>query len=148
MKIDHICFAFGNIGEGIDYWRDVFAYHQMTDVVINTRQKVKVVFMEQTDSVLVKLIEPLEDNAVLQRFIQRGGGFHHLCVKSDKMEEGIDELREKGLRLMVPPQPGEAFNNQPIAFMLGKYGMNVEVIDTDEKAARLPGPGDYRGEEE
>lgn len=134
MKIDHICFAVKNLGEGIAYWEDVFGYRQMTEVVQNSLQKVKVVFLSKEDSVLVKLIEPVEGNQSLINFVNRGGGFHHLCFRVDKMDEQIGELKEKGLLMLVPPQPGEAFNNHNIAFMLARYGLNVELIDTNEKA--------------
>jgi len=134
MKIDHICFAVKNIGEGISYWESVFGYRQMTEVVINSLQKVKVTFLSKEDSVLVKLIEPLEDNRSLVSFVNRGGGFHHLCFKVENMEEQLMELKGKGLLTLVPPQPGEAFNNHNIAFLLARYGLNIELIDTDEKA--------------
>lgn len=137
MIIDHICFAVKNIEEGIEYWDKVFDYKQMTQIVINSLQKVKVTFLRKEGSLMVKLIEPLENNQSLLNFVNRGGGFHHLCFKCDKIDDKIDDLREKGLIMLVPPQPGEAFNNNKIAFLLAKYGMNVELIDTDEKAARL-----------
>ena len=38
---------------------------------------------------------------------------------------------------LVQPQPGEAFNNHNIAFLLARYGLNIELIDTDEKAGLL-----------
>lgn len=137
MKIDHICFAVKNLGEGIAYWKNVFGYRQMTEVVKNSLQKVNVVFMCKEESVLVKLIEPVEDNQSLTNFVNRGGGFHHLCFRIDNMENQLSELKEKGLLMLVPPQPGEAFNNHYIAFMLARYGLNVELIDTDEKAGLL-----------
>jgi len=134
MKIDHICFAVKNISEGISYWESVFGYRQMTEVVQNSLQKVKVVFLCKEESVLVKLIEPLEDNLSLVNFVNRGGGFHHLCFRVDDMATQLIDLTEKGLLTLVPPQPGEAFNNHDIAFLLAKYGLNIELIDTDEKA--------------
>lgn len=134
MKIDHICFAVKKIGEGISYWESVFGYRQMTEVVQNSLQKVKVVFLCKDESVLVKLIEPLEDNKSLVNFVNRGGGFHHLCFRVDDMTAQLIKLTEKGLLTLVPPQPGEAFNNHDIAFLLAKYGLNIELIDTDEKA--------------
>lgn len=137
MKIDHICFAVKNICEGISYWESVFGYRQMTEVVQNSLQKVNVVFLSKDDSVLVKLIEPLEDNLSLVNFVNRGGGFHHLCFRVEDMRGQIKELKDKGLITLVPPQPGEAFNNHDIAFLLAKYGLNIEVIDTDEKAGLL-----------
>lgn len=136
MKLDHICFAVKNIEEGISYWERVFGYRQMTDVVINTLQKVKVVFLSKDESLLIKLIEPLLDNQSLINFVNRGGGFHHICFRVDEMADTLKELNGKGLLTLVPPQPGEAFNNNDIAFLLAKYGINVEIIDTDEKAGR------------
>lgn len=134
MKVDHICFAVKDISEGISYWERVFGYMQMTEVIINSLQKVKVTFLYKDDSVLVKLIEPLSDNESLVNFVNRGGGFHHLCFRVENIDGQISELKEKGLLMLVPPQPGEAFNNHDIAFMLARYGLNVELIDTDEKA--------------
>ena len=134
MKIDHICFAVKNIHEGIDYWTDVFGYRQMTEIVRNSLQKVTVVFLCKDDSVLVKIIEPFEDNQSLINFVNKGGGFHHLCFRVENMAEQLPELTGKGLLTLVPPQPGEAFNNHDIAFLLARFGINIEIIDTDEKA--------------
>lgn len=133
MYIDHICFALKKLEEGIDYWKDVFGYKEMTKPVINTRQKVKVVFLNKEHSLLVKLIEPLQSNRSLCNFVQYGGGFHHICFKCDDMSVTISELKNKDVKMLLPPQPGEAFNNNDIAFFLGKYKTTFEVIDTDEK---------------
>jgi methylmalonyl-CoA/ethylmalonyl-CoA epimerase len=137
MIIDHICFAVRNLEEGIAYWQDIFGYSQMTRPVTNTRQKVKVVFLDKEDSLTVKLIEPLADNPSLIRFIGQGGGFHHLCFRCKDLNTQLGELKEKGLRVLVPPQPGEAFNMQHIAFLWGKNKLNFELIDTEEKAEKI-----------
>lgn len=137
MKIDHICFAVKNLQDGVDYWERVFGYKQMTKIVENTRQKVKVTFLKKKDSITIKLIEPVESNKSLLNFVNRGGGFHHLCFKCSDIEEKTAELHDKGLILLVPPQEGEAFNNNKIAFLLARYGLNIELIDTDEKAEML-----------
>jgi len=137
MIIDHICFAVKDLREGITYWEKIFGYSQMTEIITNTLQKVKVSFLSKEKSLTVKLIEPLGDNQSLLNFVSRGGGFHHICFKCDNIDAGITDLREKGLLTLVPPQPGEAFNNNKIAFLLAKYGLNIELIDTDEKAGLL-----------
>ncbi len=137
MKIDHICFAVKNIEEAVEYWERVFDYRQMTEIIVNSLQKVKVTFLKKPDSILIKLIEPLEDNQSLVNFVNRGGGFHHICFKCDDMNKEIKNLNDKGLLTLVRPQPGEAFNNNNIAFLLARYGLNIELIDTDEKAGIL-----------
>jgi len=137
MKIDHICFAVRNLYDGITYWDRVFGYKQMTKIVENSLQKVKVTFLSKDDSLTIKLIEPLKSNQSLVNFVNRGGGFHHLCFKCSDIDAKMDELTGEGLLTLVPPQPGEAFNNHNIAFLLAKYGLNIELIDTDEKAGML-----------
>jgi methylmalonyl-CoA/ethylmalonyl-CoA epimerase len=137
MIIDHICFAVKNIQEGIEYWERTFEYKQMTNIVENTRQKANIVFLSKNDSVLIKLIEPVEGNLSLLNFVIKGGGFHHLCFKCTEINDGMKELNAKGLITLVSPQPGEAFENESIAFLLGKYGLNVELLDTKKKAGLI-----------
>ncbi|MFW0795311.1 VOC family protein [Gordonia sp. CPCC 205515] len=137
MVIDHICFAVPDIQAAITYWNDVFGYRQSTGIVTNTLQGVRVSFLVKEESLPIKLIEPVPDNAALQKAVSRGGGFHHICFKCDDVEIEIDNLSAKGLRTLVQPQPGEAFNNHAIAFMRARYGLNFELIDTDERAGLL-----------
>ncbi|MBN1414614.1 MAG: VOC family protein [Bacteroidales bacterium] len=134
MVIDHICFAVKDLTEGIHYWTSIFGYRQMTNLIENSRQQVIVVFLKKDNSLTIKLIQPTGQNSSLQKFIEQGGGFHHICFKCDDMTQKIDELKQKGVRLLVPPQPGEAFENHDIAFFWGKNKMNFELIDTDIKA--------------
>ena len=137
MIIDHICFAVKSLDEGINYWQRVFDYRQMTEIIENTRQKVRVVFLSKENSTLIKLIEPTESNQSLVNFVNRGGGFHHICFRCGNINKELTSLSEKGLKTLVPPQPGEAFNNNSIAFLLAKYGLNIELIDTEHKAGLI-----------
>lgn len=145
MIIDHIAFAVRNLENAICYWSQTFGYKQMTGVVVNSLQRVRVVFLSKEKSIMVKLIEPTEGNESLQNFVNRGGGFHHICFRCNDVATAMVDLNMKGMLTLVPPQPGEAFNNHDIAFLLGRYGMNIELIDTEEKADMLPidpEPGD------
>ena len=137
MVIDHICFAVRDLESAIPQWTRAFDYKQLTEIVTNTRQQVKVVFLSKEESVTIKLIEPLEENESVMNFVKRGGGFHHLCFRCADMDQQIGELNEKGLITLVAPQPGEAFENEKIAFMLTRFGVNIELIDTDKKARKI-----------
>jgi len=134
MVIDHLGIAVRNIESGIAQWKEVFGYHQKTEVVINTRQKVKVVFMQKKNSFLIKLIEPFDETSPIASFVKKGGGLHHICFKCDNIDLEMAELKEKGNIILVKPQPGEAFENEKIAFLLGKNNLAIELIDTDKKA--------------
>lgn len=133
MIIDHIGIVVPNLEEGIKQWTNLFGYTQKSETVLNSIQKLHVVFLAKADSLTVKLISPASDDSPIKGFALRGGGLHHLCFICDKLEVHVPILQEKGARLIVPPQPGEAFNNHNIAFLLTPNNLNVELIDTTEK---------------
>jgi len=140
MHIDHIGIVSKNLIKSIKHWETVFNYKQKTEIIINTRQKVKVVFLEKKDSTLIKLIEPTDESSSIYTFAQKGGGLHHLCFKCESLSDTIEEMSQKGLRVLVPPQPGEAFDNKDIAFIYAKQGLNIELIDTKIKAGLITDP--------
>ena len=137
MKIDHIGIVVKSIEKGIDHWTTVFGYRQRTAVVTNSRQKVRVVFMTREDSTEIKLIEPSDETSPVHRFALKGGGLHHLCFKCDDLEAGVEQLKGHKLRMLTPPQPGEAFANEKIAFFFAGQGLNIELVDTDKRAEEL-----------
>lgn len=133
MKLDHIGIVVRSLKGGIQQWEDLFGYKKATDIVLNTRQKVRVVFLAKEGSITVKLIEPSCKESPIFLFARKGGGLHHLCFRCNDMEKQISLLRDKGARCIVPPEPGEAFENNEIAFILAGNNLNIELIDTDKK---------------
>ena len=138
MIIAHIGIVVKSLKHGLELWERVFGYQQMTEVVVNTRQKVKVVFLSKKDSLDIKLIEPVDSSSSIYTLAQRGGGLHHLCFKCNDLETELDNLRNYGLRILTLPEPGEAFQNEKIAFVFAGQGLNVELIDTEKKASLIP----------
>jgi methylmalonyl-CoA/ethylmalonyl-CoA epimerase len=136
MVVDHIGIVVRSLDTAIKSWLKTFGYSQMTQPVVNTRQKVRVVFLSKEGSTLVKLIEPVDSTSPVSALSAKGGGLHHLCFKADNLEETMSRLEAEGARVIVPPEPGEAFENNPIAFVYVN-GLPVEIIATDEKAQRI-----------
>ncbi|MBN2284802.1 MAG: VOC family protein [Tissierellales bacterium] len=134
MIIDHIGIVVRSLEMGIQHWKDIFGYEQLTEPVVNIRQKVKVVFLKKENSTMIKLLEPIDETSPVFNMAKKGGGLHHLCFKCDDMDFTLTEMKEKGLRIITHPQPGEAFENEKIAFFYSKDGVNIELIDTDKRA--------------
>lgn len=134
MQIDHIGIVVLSLEEAVHHWEQVFGYKQYTCKVENTRQKVYVVFLKKEGSLPVKLLEPADKTSPIYRFAKRGGGLHHLCFKCDDLNKEVIRMEELGLRILTPPEPGEAFANEDIAFIFAKQGLNIELIDTDKRA--------------
>ena len=137
MVIDHIGVVVRSLEDGIARWKDSFAYVQNSPIVTNTRQKVRVVFLAKRDSVTVKLVEPSDPSSPVALFARRGGGLHHVCFRCADMSAEIPPLQKKGARLVVAPEPGEAFKSRNIAFLFGQDNLNIELIDTTEKEGWL-----------
>ena len=139
MILDHVGIAVRSIERSVEHWAEVFGYEQATEVVLNTRQKVRVVFLAKPGSLQIKLIEPTDPTSPVHAFTQRGGGLHHLCFRCESVDAEVARLVALGLRVLAPPEPGEAFDNEMIAFVYAGDGLNVELIDTVRRAGRLPG---------
>ncbi|SRR6266496_572342 len=139
MVIDHIGIVVRSIEEGIEQWRELFGYRKNSDIVVNTRQKVRVVFLSKKNSLPVKLIEPSDPASPVLLFARKGGGFHHLCFRCESLKVQIPILEDKGVKFLVSAEPGEAFKNNDIAFFLAKNNLNIELIDTREKQGWLEG---------
>ncbi len=133
MTIDHIGIAVQNLEEGIRHWREFFGYVQVSPIVFNSRQQTKVVFLAKPDSITIKLIEPSSTASPVAGFSRRGGGLHHLCFRCEQLDAAIPQLKRCGARFLVPPEPGEAFCGNRIAFFLAPGNLNIELIDTEEK---------------
>lgn len=137
MVIDHIGIVVGSLEQAIRQWEELFGYRKNSDIVVNTRQKVRVVFLAKEGSLTVKLVEPSDASSPIAAYARRGAaGIHHICFRCDNLELQVPILKNKGARLIVPPEPGEAFNNHRIAFFLAG-SLNVELIDTLEKRGWL-----------
>lgn len=137
MIIDHVGIVVRSLELGIVQWESLFGYTRETEIVTNTRQKVRVVFLSKADSVGIKLIEPSEPSSPIAELARRGGGVHHLCFRCGDLQAEIPALQARGARLIVPPQPGEAFDEHDIAFLFVPGGLNIELIDTMARRGRL-----------
>lgn len=108
--------------------------------VTNTRQKVNVVFLSKEASLDIKLIEPSDAESPLWDFVRKGGGLHHLCFRVPDVSTACMDLASRGARVIAQPSPGEAFDDNLIAFLYLGMGLNVEVIDTDRRRAPVVDP--------
>jgi methylmalonyl-CoA/ethylmalonyl-CoA epimerase len=138
MILDHVGIAVRSLERSLEHWEAVFGYRQETQIVTNTRQKVRVVFLARPGSLQVKLVEPTDPSSPIYAFSQRGGGLHHLCFRAESLSAELARLEALGLRVIAPPQPGEAFEGEEIAFVYAGDGLNIELVDTEKRAGRLP----------
>lgn len=134
MIIDHICIAVKSIKKTRSRLCNILKYQVKTLPTLNTAQDVNVQFLSKSGSLDIKLIEPASRNSPLINFLKsRGEGLHHLCFSSDDVNDSLHTLESNGARITTDPIPGEAFDNELIAFAYIAGGLNIEIIDTDKR---------------
>jgi methylmalonyl-CoA/ethylmalonyl-CoA epimerase len=142
MQLDHVCLAVRKIAAARAMLEKMLGYRARTEPVENTRQQVIVQFLRKPGSIDIKLIEPSGPDSPLVEFIKRGGGgLHHLAFRCDSVSQGCEDLAALGARIVAPPQPGEAFDDAAIAFAFLGMGLNVELIDTDQRRSEISDGG-------
>ena len=55
----------------------------------------------------IELVMPLHDHSEVSAFLQkRGGGIHHIALRTDDVDADIAELKSQGLKIAQEPAPG------------------------------------------
>jgi methylmalonyl-CoA/ethylmalonyl-CoA epimerase len=98
-KINHIAIAVKDVEESLKFWRDAMGL-QVDHIENVPSQKSEVVFIPVGDSG-VELVKPTSPDTGVAKFLEeRGGGMHHLCFEVDNIDEMLNQLKEKGVRLI------------------------------------------------
>lgn len=86
------------------------------------------------DATFIELVEPLDDTSRLWGALQRGGGWHHLCLAVPTEAAGDALMRERRLLPVTPWQPAVLFGGRMVRFV---YSRNRELLElfADEEAA-------------
>jgi methylmalonyl-CoA/ethylmalonyl-CoA epimerase len=129
LKIDHIGIAVKNLDETLKFYRDVLGLEvEGTEVV--EEQKVKVAFLPVGDTE-IELLESTATDGPIARHIERSGeGVQHIAFEVDDIQEGIDYMKSKGMR-MIDEEPRYGAGGAKIAFVHPKSSHRVLVELTE-----------------
>lgn len=98
-KIDHIGIAVKSLEDSLVFYRDLLGLSEEGREEV-TEQQVRVSFLPLGES-KVELLEPTTPESPVEKFIQtRGEGIHHVAIRVRHLEEKLQELRDKGVRLL------------------------------------------------
>jgi methylmalonyl-CoA/ethylmalonyl-CoA epimerase len=79
----------------------------------------------------VELVEPFGDASPVSRFLQKGGGLHHLCYEVENLTEHLRGRREAGCVVVRPPLPAAAFDNRLIAWAWTREKLLLEFLEAE-----------------
>jgi len=127
--IDHIGVAVKSIEQAGKFYTEMLGLG-IEDVENVIEQKVNVAFIPITDSE-VELLESTDPDGPVAKYIDsRGEGVQHIAFRVENIEEALEELKEKGVRL-IDQAPRKGAGGARIAFIHPKEtnGVLVEICE-------------------
>ena len=89
MKIHHI----GYVVKNIEKYKKNLVIDKIVKEVYDEIQQAKLSLIK-SENIFIELIEPQNENSFTYNFLQKGGGYHHLCYETTK-EEAEYLIKEK-----------------------------------------------------
>jgi methylmalonyl-CoA/ethylmalonyl-CoA epimerase len=132
VGLDHIAIAVPNFEAAIErFLLDFGLNYKGTEDVVSAKTKTAFFPIIGTK---IELIHPLNDEGPVKKYLEkRGGGLHHICFKTDDIEDDMERLKGKGYQfLSETPQAGA--HGTRVAFIHPKStdGILIELAEHPE----------------
>jgi methylmalonyl-CoA/ethylmalonyl-CoA epimerase len=130
VGMDHVGVAVRNLNEAISVYQNVLGF-TVEGVHTLTERKVKVAFVSTGGETRIELLEPLDKEGTIAKFLEnRGEGIHHFAVKVKGIEEMLETFKRKGVTL-VDEKPKAGAEGSKIAFVHPKstHGVLLELVE-------------------
>jgi methylmalonyl-CoA/ethylmalonyl-CoA epimerase len=134
-KIHHVGIAVKSIEKALKFHIDVLGMKQVSEVVHDELQNVKVVLLSlketsNGDFALVELVESVGSSPVDQILKQRNHLYHY-CVEVQSLEESLEEARKNHCIIVLKPTPAKLFNDRRIAFIWTPAQYLLEFLEKE-----------------
>lgn len=132
-RVDHIGIAVRNIEEVLNFYRQCLGL-ELAHTEVEPDHRVVVAFLPAGESE-VELLEPIDPDSAVGRFLQkRGEGIHHICFEVKDLRQALARLKEQGVSL-IDEEPRLGTGGKRIAFLhpKGAHGVLIELYE------RVPG---------
>jgi methylmalonyl-CoA epimerase len=109
--VDHVVVAVKDLDAAVGRYETLYGT-SVSDRSEAAQAGMKMAFFRFADS-YVELVSNLgEGGPIAKRLEERGEGVHLIAMKVDDLEKAVAELREKGVRLVGDPGPGNPIHGQ------------------------------------
>jgi methylmalonyl-CoA/ethylmalonyl-CoA epimerase len=114
-KVDHIGIAVKSLEQQLPYYTEVLKLLLLGIEEVES-EKLRVAFIKAGNT-KIELLEPTSPESAVAKFIEkRGEGIHHIALGVDSIQDRINEMKEKGIR-MIQDEPKIGAGNAKVAFM-------------------------------
>ena len=132
-NIDHVGIATNDLDSNSSLWTLLGFKH--TNDEVNSEQGVKIRFFESQnggrDQTRIELLEPLNEESPIYRFIQKKGeGIQQIAISVNDIEKTIEKLKKEGIQ-MINEEAVDGSSGSRIAFIHPKSagGVLIELVE-------------------
>ena len=133
VALDHIAIAVPDFEAGIKRFMEDFGLEfEGTEDVEAAKTSTAFFPLPPTS---IELIHPLGGEGPVAKYLEKkGGGMHHLCFRSDNIEEDIARLKDKGYQFLSDG-PSDGAHNSKVIFIHPKScdGVLIELNQPGEE---------------
>lgn len=131
-NIDHIGIAVKNIDSALYFFENILGIPCAGIDIVDSEQ-VKVAFFPIGDT-RIELLEATNEQSPIAKFIEkRGEGIHHIALKVDDVEAGLQVLQAHQIAL-INEKPKKGAHGSEIAFLHPRstFGILLELMKPGE----------------
>ena len=105
-NIDHLGIAVRSIEEALPFYATDLGLPILHRETVE-HEKVKVAMLPAGGDARIELLEPLNPDSTIAKFIEkRGPGLHHVAMKVPNLQATVDRLKSAGVKLLNEPRAG------------------------------------------
>lgn len=138
LRLHHIGFVVRDIETSIQGFIHSMAARWDGHTYHDQIQKVKVTFLRTgLSDAQIELVEPGRDDSPVSKFLERGGGLHHLCYEVEDIDQALLTLKSKKAVMVQRPVPAIAFAGRRIAWVMTAEKLLVELLEQESNTASI-----------
>jgi methylmalonyl-CoA/ethylmalonyl-CoA epimerase len=130
LRLHHVGFVVADIEKSVEGFRSSLGMNWDGAIYTDPKQKVKVTFLETAPTCAqIELVEPAAGDSPVAKFLQRGGGQHHLCYEVEDIEHALTVFKSRKASVIQRPCPAVAFGGRRIAWFVTRERLVVELLE-------------------
>ena len=130
LTLHHIGCVVDSIEARMERHRIALGATSISEIFADPIQRSRVAFLDlPAGGLQMELIEPASPDSPVARFLEKGGGLHHLCYEVDDLAAQIQWMKTQRALLIRGPQPAVAFGGRRIAWMRTADALLVEYLE-------------------
>ncbi|MBK5113402.1 MAG: VOC family protein [Candidatus Heimdallarchaeota archaeon] len=134
-NIHHVGIAVPSIEKALKFHVEALGMKQITDVVFDELQNVKVVLLspEETEHEKFSYVELVESvgSSPVDQILKQRNRLYHYCIEVPNIEEALEKARKQHAIIVLPPTPAKLFNDRKIAFVWTPAQYLLEFLEKE-----------------